>query len=883
MTTGTTTTMTRRKIRRRSRWVRPTTVMRMVTGGVAVVAAALVVVVLSSSSSRSGVEARIPWSSSASASVPPPQLIRTGLVPTSLEEEDTEEEAPEDEDDARYSRQVYTVGARAQGAIRAATVYVVGPWDSGLVWETLKNLALSGIGQLILLTDDDDNDNNNNNNTNTNLNKAYHAAAWDDLGQMYRRGACTELGSGASSASRTTRDLLLEYLRCLNPAMTVSTLAQHTLLQQTAAAEEEEQNNDDNEEETTTAAPPRTLLLCIDRPYREQVDWNRCCRRRGPHSSSSSSSRVVVRPTKFVAVETAGVYGRLFCDFGERHLVEDPDGERPLVIPLDHVELVPTTAKEEKAEATNTTTLLTLRLHNVDGEYHDVSQDDVVIFQGANGATLEDIVPCRVQTVLSPEKILVQVTLSSQPPCDNTNTNTNEEKAAPPPVLPALLVERIQREAISYSRQPQAQVLTFQSLPQVMDRAGVALLPRTQSSRSRSTTSRRNAPPLFTPCDFDKSGDATRRTIIFRCFQAMDCFVRKYGRHPRADDGPVFLVMLRAIGLVQHSCKTVLPDGPLGGEGHRRVVVQQAIDAFHEDDNDDQNHRSIADGGTHLDADWARHCSNFLKTCAAKFVPLQTMFGALAAQECLKAISGLYTPVQQFLLYDCDEVLINDDEDEEEEVTPTPRRSRDDTDASREDDATTGLAYILGAHTARQLRNQKLFVVGAGAIGCEVLKNLAAMGCGTGDDGHIVVTDMDTIETSNLSRQLLFRDADIGHFKSQAAAVAIQRFNPAVKIDSYTHKVGGAEETTDGGDDPFDSVFFAKRVNVILNALDNMVRAHYIIVLVLFLFLFQTERICDERSEACLFIHTLLLSCIQQKNRRLDCSWTVNVLPIKRQ
>ena len=222
------------------------------------------------------------------------------------------------------------------------------------------------------------------------------------------------------------------------------------------------------------------------------------------------------------------------------------------------------------------------------------------------------------------------------------------------------------------------------------------------------------------------------------------------------------------------------------------------------------------------------------------------------------------------------------DDDDDEEVTPTPRRSRDDTDDAREEDATTGLAYILGTHTARQLRNQKLFVVGAGAIGCEVLKNLAAMGCGTGDEGHIVVTDMDTIETSNLSRQLLFREADIGHFKSQAAAVAIQRCNPAVQIKSYTHKVGGAEETPTEGDDPFDSDFFAKRVNVILNALDNMVRAHDL-VFVLFLFRFQTERIYYERSEACLFITALFFSCIQQKIRRLDCSWTVNVLPIKRQ
>ena len=52
--------------------------------------------------------------------------------------------------------------------------------------------------------------------------------------------------------------------------------------------------------------------------------------------------------------------------------------------------------------------------------------------------------------------------------------------------------------------------------------------------------------------------------------------------------------------------------------------------------------------------------------------------------------------------------------------------------------------------------------VGAGAIGCEMLKNFAMMGLGCGSDGQIYVTDMDSIEKSNLNRQFLFRSWDIG-------------------------------------------------------------------------------------------------------------------------
>jgi len=51
--------------------------------------------------------------------------------------------------------------------------------------------------------------------------------------------------------------------------------------------------------------------------------------------------------------------------------------------------------------------------------------------------------------------------------------------------------------------------------------------------------------------------------------------------------------------------------------------------------------------------------------------------------------------------------------------------------------------------------------VGAGAIGCEHLKNFAMMGIGCSVTGQVFVTDMDTIEKSNLNRQFLFRPGDV--------------------------------------------------------------------------------------------------------------------------
>lgn len=68
---------------------------------------------------------------------------------------------------------------------------------------------------------------------------------------------------------------------------------------------------------------------------------------------------------------------------------------------------------------------------------------------------------------------------------------------------------------------------------------------------------------------------------------------------------------------------------------------------------------------------------------------------------------------------------------------------------------------MFGDHFQDVLQNLRYFLVGAGALGCEMLKNWAMMGLGTGERGQIFVTDMDHIEKSNLNRQFLFRSADV--------------------------------------------------------------------------------------------------------------------------
>jgi molybdopterin/thiamine biosynthesis adenylyltransferase len=72
-----------------------------------------------------------------------------------------------------------------------------------------------------------------------------------------------------------------------------------------------------------------------------------------------------------------------------------------------------------------------------------------------------------------------------------------------------------------------------------------------------------------------------------------------------------------------------------------------------------------------------------------------------------------------------------------------------------------------------KIANCRLLVVGAGALGNEILKNAALLGF-----RKVIVVDLDRIEESNLSRTILYRDQDIGEFKAEAAAKAYRSLSP---------------------------------------------------------------------------------------------------------
>ena len=117
------------------------------------------------------------------------------------------------------------------------------------------------------------------------------------------------------------------------------------------------------------------------------------------------------------------------------------------------------------------------------------------------------------------------------------------------------------------------------------------------------------------------------------------------------------------------------------------------------------------------------------------------------------------------------------------------------------------LIATFGEVHFEMVKTSCVLVVGAGGIGCEILKNLVLSGF-----LNIEVIDLDTIDISNLNRQFLFRTEHVGHSKAVVAAAAAMRFNPDATVIAH---YGNIKDQQFG-------ISYISKFNVVLNALDNI-------------------------------------------------------------
>lgn len=177
--------------------------------------------------------------------------------------------------------------------------------------------------------------------------------------------------------------------------------------------------------------------------------------------------------------------------------------------------------------------------------------------------------------------------------------------------------------------------------------------------------------------------------------------------------------------------------------------------------------------------------------------------GGVAAQEVVKKF-GKYTPIFQWLHSDHVHLIGNQIPSD-----AIPQSCRYDHQIS-----------LFGKSFQHKINNQKIFLVGCGALGCEYLKGLSLMGVGTGSNGKVWCTDMDRIEVSNLSRQFLFRSIHVSQPKSRIAASQAKAMNSSFNVESLEMKVWSETE------DYFNDAFW-ENLDICWNALDNVQARKY--------------------------------------------------------
>ena len=168
----------------------------------------------------------------------------------------------------------------------------------------------------------------------------------------------------------------------------------------------------------------------------------------------------------------------------------------------------------------------------------------------------------------------------------------------------------------------------------------------------------------------------------------------------------------------------------------------------------------------------------FASRSRAEISPLCSFLGGVVSLEIIK-LTGKYIPINQWLVFDFFEAIENLDE----KIDRNLKNSRYDDQIA-----------IFGNKIQKKIEESNIFLIGAGSLGCEFIKNFSLMGISTSKDKELVVTDNDNIKASNLNSQFLFRKADFGKSKSKCACTAAKNINPSINLKDLQSLVSSENE-----------------------------------------------------------------------------------------
>ncbi|XP_068703332.1 ubiquitin-like modifier-activating enzyme 1 [Montipora foliosa] len=395
------------------------------------------------------------------------------------------------------------------------------------------------------------------------------------------------------------------------------------------------------------------------------------------------------RGIKFIIADTRGLFGQIFCDFGESFTVVDTNGEQPIS------NMISSVTKDKDGIVTC-----------LDEQRHSYESGDYVSFSEVQGMT--ELNQCEPRKI----KVIGPYTFSIG-------------------------------DTSGFSEYDRGGIVTQVKMPKIV---------KFKSFRDSLTS------PEFVLTDF---GKMDRPGQLHLGYVTLHKFVDAYGSLPKPrneEDAKKFVDLAKKLNS-EKACLQV-------DEIDEKLLTQLAFNA------------------------------------RGDICPMQGVIGGITAQEVMKACSGKFHPIFQLLYFDSLECLPEEGDITEASCQPTGTRY----DAQ---------IAVFGSDFQKKLSEQKFFIVGAGAIGCEHLKNFAMMGLACGQEGRLFVTDMDTIEKSNLNRQFLFRPADVQQMKSEVAARAVKVMNTEVNITAHQNRVGPETEKTYNDD-------FFESLDGVTNALDNV-------------------------------------------------------------